>query len=273
MVSLSKSRKGKSMVSLGPNGAGKTTTIRCMMDFLRPDDGQVTVFGKDAQADAVEIRQNVGFLPGEVHLYKNWTGKEHIDYVLQIRGVDDGVDEFVKTFKLDTSKKAGKLSSGNKQKLSLILALMHDPKLLILDEPTDGLDPLLQRELYKILRARVKKGTTVFFSSHNLPEVEKIADRVCILKEGKVVSIESIKDIRKKRIYSIRVEFKDSFNRSEFEEIEGNGVEITEEYNNTLTVNVKGDITKVLKTISKHDIADLEILHGSLEDTLFEFYK
>lgn len=188
--------KGEIFGFLGPNGAGKTTAIRCMMDFLRPDKGKITILGQDAQKDSTKLKEQIGFLAGEVHLYNNWTGQEHINFIAKIRGSDDFAKELINKLDFDPTKKAKNLSSGNKQKLALILALMHQPQVLILDEPTLGLDPLLQNTIYEILQSQVQKGTTIFMSSHNLREVERICDRVCIVRQGKVAAIESISNLK-----------------------------------------------------------------------------
>ncbi len=199
-------KKGEIFGFLGPNGAGKTTTIRCMMDFLRPDEGTIEILGLDAQTDSPKLKGDIGFLSEEVNLYHNWTGQEHINLVKKIRG--GGIDESDLIAKLDFNpqKKVKKLSLGNKQKLGLILALMHQPKILILDEPTTGLDPLLQQTIYEILQSEAQKGNTIFMSSHNLFEVERLCDRVCIIKNGKIVAIESIPEERRKKLPRSRLE-------------------------------------------------------------------
>ena len=200
-------KKGESFGFLGPNGAGKTTTIRCLMDFIRPSKGSITIFGLDAHKESVKLKQKIGYLPGNVKLYSKWTGYEHFSFVQDLRGKSKNLDELVQKLNYDPSIKFGNLSSGNKQKLGLILALMNEPELLVMDEPTVGLDPLLQNAIYQIINELKSNGTTVLISSHNLPEVEKICDRAGIIKQGKMVAIEDINDLGQKRLHKVEVRF------------------------------------------------------------------
>jgi ABC-2 type transport system ATP-binding protein len=262
--------KGEIFGYLGPNGAGKTTTIRCLMDFIRPDGGSVKILGRDAQENSAELKCDVGFLPGEVNLYENWTGQEHIDLLEKVRGSSKFDDTLISTLDFDPSRKIKNLSTGNKKKLALILALMHKSKLLILDEPTAGLDPLLRNTIHEILRDEVKKGKTVFISSHDLSEVEKICDRICIIKEGKIVDTESVAGIKKKRLYTIHVYFKGKVPKEKFSR---DGVEVTKEFSDGLVLTVRGDVTPVLSKLARYSLKDLEITHASLEEVFMEFYR
>lgn len=255
---------------LGPNGAGKTTTIRCMMDLLSPDDGMIEIFGQNAHEHSAMLKKDIGFLSGEVALYEKWTGQEHIDVIRSIRGGRTRENALIDILRFDTSKKVSDLSSGNKQKLGLILALMHSPKLLILDEPTLGLDPLLQEAIHTLLREEAAAGKTVFFSSHNLPEVEKLCDRVCIIKDGKVVSVESVADLRKKRLYTVYITFAEDVPESTFTK---NGFIIETHQQNTFHVTVKGNIGEFIEKIKSYQIRDLEITHARLEDIFLEYYQ
>lgn len=255
---------------LGPNGAGKTTTIRCMMDLLRPDEGSIKILGLDARTDSEKLKTDIGFLSGEVHLYDNWSGQEHIALVKKMRDFKNQESELIKKLNFDPRKKVKKLSSGNKQKLGLILALMHQPKILMLDEPTLGLDPLLQIVIYEILKGEAEKGHTIFMSSHNLAEVERICDRVCIIKEGKIAAIESIREIKKKRIYTAYVYFDDVIPK---EEIIAAGIEITKEFEDGLVLNITGDPDPLINILRQHKLKDLEIVHASLEEVFVEFYR
>lgn len=263
-------QKGEIFGFLGPNGAGKTTTIRCMMDILRPDEGSIEILGLNAQKNSTKLKRDIGFLPGEVNLYENWTGREHIRLLEKIRGVSRFDDDLVTRLVFDPSLKVKSLSTGNEKKLALILALMHQPKLLILDEPTTGLDPLLRSAIHEVLKTEVKKGKTVFMSSHDLSEVEKICDRICIIKEGKIVDIESVASVKEKRIYTIHAYFKGKVPKSQLSK---DGVEITKELSDGLVLNVKGDIKPVLSKLSKYKLKDLEITHASLEEVFMEFYR
>jgi len=266
-------REGEIFGFLGPNGAGKTTTIRCMMGFIRPDSGQIKILGRDAQRESWELKREIGFLAGESNLYSGWTPREHIELVTKIRGGGGKASELVSKFGLNLGKKVKNLSSGNKQKLGLILALMHEPKVLILDEPSAGLDPLLQRLTYEILREQAEKGVTIFMSSHDLDDVEKVCDRVCIIKEGRLASVEKISDLKKKRLYTIEVYFE---NRLRPEDFKISGAEVIEELSGGYRLNVKGDINPILANLSKNKknkVKDIEIKRSSLEEIFLEFYR
>jgi len=265
-------KEGEIFGYLGPNGAGKTTTIRCMMDFLRPDEGMIEILGLDAQTQSARLKQEIGFLSEEDNLYQDWTGQEHINLIKRIRGGKTCESELITKLDFDPNKKVKTLSSGNKQKLGLILALMHQPKVLILDEPTKGLDPLLQHTVHEILQTEVKeRNTSIFMSSHNLSEVEKTCDRVCVLKAGKVVAIESISNIKKKKLYTIYIYFDGEI--PERKKLATLGVEIIKELSNGLVLSVRGEIKPVLAKLSKLNLKDLEITHASLEEVFMEFYK
>lgn len=264
--------EGEIMGFLGPNGTGKTTTMSCMMNFLKPDGGSIEIFGEKVNKNSQDLKAKIGYISGEVGLYQDWTGNDHIRLVRKIRKSDGYVNDLIKWFDFDPSKKIKNLSSGNKQKLGLILALMHQPKLLILDEPTVGLDPMLQNKLYKLLKLEVKKGKTVFISSHNLSEVEKICDRVCIIKKGKIVAIVSVNDIKRMKLYSISVNFENN-NVPPKEMLTSMNVSITQEFPGGYILNVKGDINPLMAILSTHRVNDLEIKRAELEQVFFEYYK
>ncbi|MEI6237567.1 MAG: ABC transporter ATP-binding protein [Candidatus Saccharibacteria bacterium] len=263
-------KKGESFGFLGPNGAGKTTTIRCMMDFIRPSSGQITLFGLDAHKNSVKLKQKIGYLSGNVKLYSKWTGHEHIKFVQDIRGKSKIVDELIQKLNYDPSIKFGSLSSGNKQKLGLILALMNNPQLLVMDEPTVGLDPLLQNTIYQIISELKAAGTTVLISSHNLPEVEKVCDRAGIIKQGKMVATEDINELGQKRLHKIEVRFASKVNKSDFETKD---IEDIKEIKDGLIFTVGKNIDDVIKNIAKHNITDIEVTHATLEDVFMKFYE
>jgi ABC-2 type transport system ATP-binding protein len=263
-------KKGEIFGFLGPNGAGKSTTIRCLMGFNEPTSGNITVFGYDMSIDSFKAKQKIGYLPGNVKLYDNWTGWDHIRFFEKVRGKSSSVDSLIERFNFDPSARFRHLSSGNKQKLGLILALMHDPKLLVMDEPTVGLDPLLQYEIQKVLLEMRDRGTTILISSHNLPEVERLCSRVAIIKDGKLVAVENIENLSEKKIHKIEVHFGDKYSLSEFQV---DGVESVEQVANGLMITVSGDINPVFRAISKHNIVDCEIAHASLEDIFMKFYE
>lgn len=261
--------KGEIFGFLGPNGAGKTTTIRTMMDFMRPTSGSISILGKDSAKDAVELKERIGYLSGDVRLYGKWTGKEHIMFLRRLNKKKDIADELIDRLNLNISMKAKQLSSGNRQKLGLVLSFMFEPELLIMDEPTTGLDPLLQNTVYELLREATQRGSTVFVSSHNLAEVDKMCDRVGIIKNGKMVAIESIIALKGKRMHSVDVSFDDSFNRNDF--ISDN-ITIVKELPKGLEMNVTGDLDVLIRALSKHNIKSLSIQQATLEDIFLEFY-
>lgn len=263
-------KKGEIFGFLGPNGAGKSTTIRCLMGFIKPKSGVVSVLGYDMSKESFEAKKSIGYLPGNIKLYDKWTGWEHIKFFENVRGKSGNVNELIKRLDFNPNPKFKTLSSGNKQKLGLILALMHNPKVIIMDEPTVGLDPLLQNEIYKILLEMRGQGSTVFISSHNLPEVDKLCDRVAIIKDGKLVAVENIKDLGDKKIYKIEVRFKDSFSPSQFKI---KGVSSIKTITDGLIIAFSGDLGPILGVIARHKVIGLEVTHGSLEDVFMKFYE
>ena len=264
-------KKGEIFGFLGPNGAGKTTTIRCIMDFLRPDSGQIKILDLDSEKDSVKIDSKVGYLPGAVRLYDGWTGEDHINLIGKIRKDSEFAKELIKRLDFDPNKKFFYLSSGNKQKLGLILALMTRPEVLILDEPTLGLDPLLQNEIYKILKELQSQGTTIFMSSHNLAEVERTCNKVGIIKNGKLVTVENIETLKRKAIYEVHLYFEGDFKRLDFEKIDG--VKIISEFDNGIALTVKRDINPLIDELSKYQLKDVRISRASLDEIFLEHYN
>ncbi len=263
--------RGEVFGFLGPNGAGKTTTIRCMMDFIRPTSGNITILGKDAQREAVEVKQLVGYLSGTVRLYGKWTGHEHIAFYRHTNaGTKDVADELCARFSLDPSIPFHHLSSGNKQKLGIVLAFMFQPAILILDEPTNALDPLLQNEVYGLLLEATKRGSTVFMSSHNLAEVDRTCNRVGIIRDGKMVAIESIQSLKAKRMHIVHATFAKPVDPKA---LVFDGGQIVQAQPDHVVVNVKGDLNGVVRALGRYDLRDLSIDHAPLEDIFLEFYN
>lgn len=262
-------KEGEIFGYLGQNGAGKTTTISCLMDFLRPTSGSIKIFGKDSQDDSVRIKEQIGYLSDTVSLYDNWSGNEHINYVRRLNGTSDISKKLIKHLDFDAKTKTGKLSTGNRQKLAVILAMMSQPKLLILDEPSTGLDPLMQNTLYDLIEEAATSGTTIFMSSHNLAEVERLSNRVGIIRQGKMVTIEDIEALKQKRLHTVNVTFADEFNKSDFVL---DKVDIEEELPNGLVLQVHGSMQGVLAALSKHKLRNLEITRASLESIFLEYY-
>lgn len=255
---------------LGPNGAGKTTTIRCMMDFLKPTEGNIKIFNLDSRQDSVKIKEKTGYLTGDVRLYDGWTGWDHIKFLEKVRGRKSNAENLLNKLDLNPNIKFKTLSSGNKQKLGLILAIMFESELMILDEPTLGLDPLLQNIVYDILEDLKAKGSTVFMSSHNLAEVERLCSRVGIIKDGNLVAVESIEAMRGKRMHLVKIFFSGKFQNSSFT---GSNITIQQEMPDGIVLGVKGDINPLIKSLSQYKIKDLEISHASLEEIFLEFYS
>jgi len=262
--------KGEIFGFLGPNGAGKTTTIRCLLDFLRPTSGKINILGLDANKNSDQIKHKISYLSGDVRLYDGWTGEDHIKFLEALRGQKSIAEKLISDLNFNPRMKFKNLSSGNKQKLGLILALMFEPKLLIMDEPTLGLDPLLQNKIYEILDKFQKKGTTIFFSSHNLAEVDRMCDRVGIIKDGKLVAIERISELKEKRMHTVKVYFAGPFNRDEFT---FENTKIIKDLPEGLELGVKGDINLLIRKLTNFNIRELEITHATLEDIFLEFYE
>ena len=255
---------------LEPNGAGKTTTIRCMMDFLRPTSGEIKILGLDAQKDSVVLKKKISYLAPAARLYEGWTGEQHFNFYQAIFGPSKNLQDLIKRFSLNPKTKVKNLSTGNQQKVSLILTFMNSPQIIIMDEPTVGLDPILQNEVYKLIKECAKKGATIFMSSHNLPEVENICHRVGIIKDGKLVAIESIEKLTEKKMHIVHAFFEEKFNADDFKMP---NVVIKDKFDSSILLNVTGNITPVIKKLSQYILKDVEITHAILEDVFLEFYK
>lgn len=264
--------RGEVFGYLGPNGAGKTTTIRLLLDFIRPTGGSARIFGLDAQRDSVAIRKRVGNLPGELALWDRMTGWELVNYLGGLRGGVDRryVGELAERLGMDLNIKAKACSSGAKRKLGLIQALMHKPDLLILDEPTSALDPLVQQTFYSLIREIKNEGRTVFMSSHNLPEVQHICDRVAILRSGQLSAIERIDQLKKVYYRWMTLRFDDKVQPSEFAALKG--VSDVTVNNGSLRFRVSGDLDPVIKTAAQHHVVDMAYEEPNLESVFLDYY-
>jgi len=261
--------RGEIFGFLGPNGAGKTTTIRAMMDFIRPTSGKISILGKDVQQDSVYLKTKIGYLSDTARFYDHWTAGQHLNFQQSLRGRSKTLDDLLKKFGLNRKLRFSSLSSGNKRKLSIILALMNAPEVLILDEPTTALDPLLQNAFHQYLEDFAKEGGTVFMSSHNLSEVEKICDRVGIIKDGKMVAVEKISEMKLMKMYDVRFHAV-GVNPKLFED---KNTELVDHTDFLTVLKVRGDINPMIEKLSKLKVKDLEIVHVSLEDIFMEFYQ
>jgi beta-exotoxin I transport system ATP-binding protein len=259
---------------LGPNGAGKTTTLRCLLGMLKPTGGAASLFGERVSLDGAQLRQRVGYVAGEVHLYDRETGRWHIDYISGLRGAKPvSANRLIDRLEFDPTRKVGTLSKGNKQKLALILGLMHDPELLMLDEPTSGLDPLNQQTVFEVIGERVAAGATLLLSSHILPEVEKVCERVGIIREGHLVAEEPMTELLRKQLRHVEVTFTEPIGADFFAGIEG----VTHAENRTakqVHATVRSEaINDVVHRIAGYDVVDVEIERASLEDVFLEYYR
>lgn len=264
-------RRGEIFGFLGPNGAGKTTTIRLLMGLLRPSRGSARIMGLDCWNDAVRIKQLAGNIPGEAHLYENMRVNDLLDFVDRFHpGPDPLREELVRLFQLNTNKRIKALSKGNRQKVSIVIAAMHDPELLMLDEPTSGLDPLMQQEFYRLLEQLKLRGRTIFLSSHIISEVERVCDRVGIVREGRLVDIRSIESLRQEKIRHMEVLFTSRPEPDEFRRLEG--VVGVEAFDNSLKITIKGDVDSIIKQVATHHVADLTFTQPNLEDFFMSFY-
>ena len=259
---------------LGPNGAGKTTTIRMLLALQRPSSGRAVVLGLDAQRDSQEIHRRVGYLPGELALYGRMTGAQHIDWFARARGERrlPLAEQLVERFGVVMDRPARELSKGNRQKVGLVLAFMHQPELLILDEPTSGLDPLMQHEFERLAREVVGEGRTVFLSSHELDEVQRLADRVGIIKAGRMVTIDTVDALRQRAPHKVEAWFRRPVDSGLFAAIDGVTVTAHEETRVALEVP-KGAIGPVLRVIADHDPVDVVSRHADLDELFLDFYR
>lgn len=265
-------REGEVFGYLGPNGAGKTTTIRLLLDFIRPTRGSARLFGLDARHDSVTIRTRIGNLPGEFALYGNLTGWETLHYLGSLRGhvPDAAIRTLADRLSFDLTRPVRALSHGNKQKLGLIQAFMHEPELLILDEPTTGLDPLVQQEFYHLIAEVKAAGRTVFLSSHILPEVERTCDRVGIIREGRLVDVEDVAQLKEKALRKVEIHFAEAVPLADFEHIAGVSSPVME--NNTLHCTVAGNMDAVLKTAARFPVVELTSHEPALEEIFLTYY-
>ena len=259
---------------LGPNGAGKTTTIRLLMGMIRPTSGSAYVFGLDCVREAVEVKRRVGYLPGDVPQFGSLRGNEIVAY---LGGMHGGVDRravraITERFDLDLNRRFREYSSGNKQKLAILLAFMHRPDLLILDEPTSGLDPLNQQHFYALLNEARDDGATVFLSSHVLSEVQRVCDRVGILRSGKLVKVAELEELRHIRVHDVELEFGDGATIPEGAIRHAEGVESVRVSGHTVTCTVHGSFEPLLEAISGSQVTNLVSSEPSLEEIFLSYF-
>lgn len=258
---------------LGPNGAGKTTTLRLLMGMIKPTAGSATVLGLDAWHDSVEIHRRVGYLQGEAALYGKLTGRQHIAYFCHLRGTDDESSalKLAARLDLDLDHAARTLSKGNRQKIAVVLALMSLPQLLILDEPTSGLDPLVQQEFHEILREQAARGGSVLLSSHILGEVQRVADRIGVVRAGRLIAVERLQELRGKSLHHISARFAGAVPAAAFGRMPG--VRDTQVSGQVLTCTApQSALNALLKEVARHEIVDFECAEAELEETFLAYY-
>jgi beta-exotoxin I transport system ATP-binding protein len=258
---------------LGPNGAGKSTTMRLLLDLIRPTSGSARVLGLDVTKHSVEIRRRVGFLPGDLAMYPKLTGRVVLSYLARLRGGVDPRrrDSLAERFGADLDRPIHQLSTGNRQKLGLIQAFMHEPELLILDEPIAGLDPLVQQSFHALLAEVSAQGRTVFLSSHTLSEVERVTDRLAILRQGRLVIVDSLKNLRKVAIQRLEVEFGAPVDGDEFRALPG--VTEVKADGQTLIVGFQGSADAVVKTAAAHEVLAIRPQEDDLEAIFLRYYQ
>jgi ABC-2 type transport system ATP-binding protein len=264
--------KGEVFGFLGPNGAGKTTTQRVLMDIIRPTAGEARIFGKDCQKEGVAVRERVGYLPGELSLYDNMTARRFFKmyHSLQKTNTDPNYwRTLADRLDLDTSRKMRQYSRGNKQKVGVVAAFMNKPDLLILDEPTTGLDPLVQQTVMELVREASAAGATVFFSSHILPEVQAVCDRVGIIRDGQLVTTERVEDLTRQHFKRIRFSFATMPQADAFTQLE---VRETARDEQSITLEIYERLDRVMETAVPFGIIDIETIPVSLEEIFLAFY-
>ena len=257
---------------LGPNGAGKTTTIRTMLNFIRPTNGSISIFGLDSVTDDMALKHRIGYLPGDISLYDSMNGSQFLKYLTSLGKKTDWnfVQDLSERLQAPLDRKIGSLSKGNRQKIGLIQAFMHKPDLLILDEPTSGLDPLMKQVFYDMVLQMKVIGKTIFISSHDLTEVQKLCDRAAFIREGKLIAIEEIKNSFDMNLRRYTITFESEPNPYLFTQIEG-VTEATPD-GNQITVTVRGNVRHLIEELSKLAPTDLYEQETSLEDLFMKYY-
>jgi len=263
-------KEGEAYGFIGPNGSGKSTTIRTIMNLINKTSGEIFIEGKKLDKNDIKLKKIIGYLPSEVYLYDDLTVKEMLDFHESFykKNINKRRKQLVKLLKLDESKKVEDLSLGNSKKLGIILALMHEPKILILDEPTSGLDPIMQNVFYELLQEEKKKGTTILYSTHILSEVSKICDRIGFIKDGKIIKEDTVENIEKNSMTYLTIESEDI--RKIKEELD---LKIISEHNNVIKFINNLIPNELMHKISKYKINKLLIEEVTIEDLFMEYYK
>lgn len=264
--------RGEVFGLIGPNGAGKTTAMRIMLDIVRPTAGTVRVLGDDPREGGAALRRRVGYLPGELRLEGRARVGELLEHLARLSGpvAPGAIERLAERLGLDLGRRVGSLSKGNKQKLGLVQAFMHEPELLILDEPTSGLDPLMAHEFLDMVREARAGGQTVFMSSHILSEVQQVADRAAIIRQGRLVAVDEVEALRARAVRRIEVTFAEPVDPTTFEPIEGLSDLLVED--RVLRCRLLGEADTFVKAVARHRVLDFISEEPDLEELFFEYY-
>jgi len=264
-------RQGEVFGFLGPNGAGKTTLIRTLLGFLHPQAGKVQMLGLDAISQSRAVRSRVGYLPSDPALYDFLTGQQNLDFALAVRGVKDRsrVKALADRLEIDLKRRLKTLSRGNKQKVAIVAALAHDPDLIILDEPTSGLDPLVQETFGQLIREEQARGKTVFMSSHVLSEVETLCDRVAVIRDGQIVTVDQVENLKKQRVKYVTAEFREAApNLAQVA-----GVRDFQADGRKARFTFHGGIDPLIRELAQRSLVDLTVADPPLEEVFRAFYE
>lgn len=268
-------KRGEVYGFLGPNGAGKTTAIRCMLDLIRPQAGSISVLGLNPQKEPEAIKARVGYLPGELHVDENMTARQVFHFFNRLRGNRSDwafIEELSERLKLELRSPIKNFSKGNKQKVGVVQALMHKPELLLLDEPTASLDPLMQQEVLRMLAEAQENGGTIFFSSHIISEVQAVADRVAIIREGKIVEVAETAALLNRSMRQVRIRFQQPTEAEELYKLPG--VELlAKDDSMDILLQVEGQMDTLIKTLAKYPVNDFETERASLEEIFLAYYE
>lgn len=266
--------KGEIFGFLGPNGSGKTTTIRSILGYLKLQSGSITVLGMDHKKDAMKIRRNIAYVPGDVSLYENFTGHELINFFNKFRPLNpEFLKEMQTIFKVDLTLKIGALSKGNRQQVALISAMASKPDFLIMDEPTSGLDPLMESRFHTLIKKLKKEGMTIFLSSHDLAEVQAVCDRIAIIKEGEIIIVERVEELKEKSLQKATIQFAGEIPELEdFSELK-NILDVEKVNGKTYTLKVKEDVNELLTFLNKYQIKRMTLEDASLTEIFLQFYE
>jgi ABC-2 type transport system ATP-binding protein len=259
---------------IGPNGAGKSTTIRILLNLIFPSGGSARIMGMDVVRESKKIKYRTGYVPSDANAYPSMDVGGFLNYCLRFYGARNGTQrltELCELFEVDLKRKIADLSMGNRKKVSVIQGLLHDPELLILDEPTMGLDPLMQARFFDLLRSENSKGMTIFFSSHTLSEIQMLCKRVAIIREGQIIKVENIETLRKKQLKKVHIEFESQSDKDTFKV---NGMEnVVSDSGKSLYFIFSGDINELTAMLAGRMMADMTIEEPSLEEIFMHYYK